>query len=144
MEYLVAGLKWLAGGRKAPPVAAAARDILTSMIATRPDSAELHMHLGLVLAVLGEHVRAVEQAERALALMPMSRDALTGAELRRKAVEVYANAGAEERAIAELEQLMRLPNGGHIQGVKLDPLLDPLRANPRFKKLLAEHLPKTT
>jgi serine/threonine-protein kinase len=144
MEYHVAGLKWLAGGRKAPPEAAAARDILTSMIATRPDSAELHMHLGLVLAVLGEHVRAVEQAERALALMPMSRDALTGAELRRKAVEVYANAGAEERAIAELEQLMRLPNGGHIQGVKLDPLLDPLRANPRFKKLLAEHLPKTT
>jgi TolB-like protein/class 3 adenylate cyclase/tetratricopeptide (TPR) repeat protein len=143
MEYHVAGLKWLASGRKPPPEAAAARDVLTGMIATRPDSAELHMHLGLVLAVLGDHVRAIEQAERALALMPMSRDALTGAEMRRKAVEIYANAGAEERAIAELEQLMKIPNGGHIHGMRLDPLLDPLRENPRFKKLLDEHLPKS-
>jgi hypothetical protein len=62
--------------------------------------------------------------------------------MRRSAVEVYANAGAEERAITELEQLMRLPNGGHIHGVQLDPLIDPLRASPRFAKLLAEHLPK--
>ena len=138
-EYYVAQVKWLAGGRKATPEAAAARDIITGMIAARPDSAELHMHLGFTLAMLGEDVRAVEQAERALALMPMSRDALTGAELRRQAVEVYANAGAEERAIAELEQLLKIPNGGHIQGVRLDPMIDPLRENPRFKKLLAEH-----
>lgn len=143
MEYYVAQVRWLASGRKPPPEAAAARDILTSMLATRPDSAELHMHLGFVLAMLGEHVRAVEQAERALALMPMSRDALTGAEMRRQAVEVYANAGAEERAIADLEQLMRIPNGGHIHGIRMDPFLDPLRENPRFKKLLAEHLPKS-
>jgi adenylate cyclase len=143
MEYYVAQVKWLAGGRKAPPEAKAARDILTSMLATRPDSAELHMHLAFTLAMLGERQRALEEAERALTLMPMSRDALTGAEMRRSAVEVYANAGAEERAIAELEQLMRVPNGGHIQGVKLDPLLDPLRGNPRFQKLLDEHLPKS-
>jgi serine/threonine-protein kinase len=132
----------MAGGRKAPPEAATARDILTSMIATRPDSAELHIRLGFTLAMLGEDVRAIEQAERALALMPMSRDAVTGAVLRRQAVEIYANAGAEERAIAELEDLMKIPNGGHIHGVRLDPLLDPLRDHPRFKKLLAEHLAK--
>ena len=143
MEFYVAQVRWLAGGRKAPPEAAAARDIITGMIATRPDSAELHMHLAFTLAMLREHVRAIEAAERALALMPMSRDALTGAEMRRSAVEVYANAGAEERAIAELEQLMLLPNGGHIHGIRLDPLMDPLRENPRFKKLLAEHLPKS-
>ena len=113
------------------------------MLATRPDSAELHMHLAFTLAMLGERQRALEEAERALTLMPMSRDALTGAEMRRSAVEVYANAGAEERAIGELELLMRVPNGGHIQGVKLDPLLDPLRGNPRFQKLLDEHLPKS-
>lgn len=142
MEFYVAQVKWIAAGRKAPPEAATTRDILTSMIATRPDSAELHMTLGFTLAMLGERKRAIEEAERALVLMPMSRDALTGAEMRRSAVEVYANAGAEERAIGELEQLMRVPNGGHIQGVKLDPMLDPLRANPRFQKLLAEHLPK--
>ncbi|MGH8481517.1 MAG: adenylate/guanylate cyclase domain-containing protein [Nevskiaceae bacterium] len=144
MQYYIAQVRWLAEGRKPPPEAAAARDIITSMLATRPDSAELHMHLGFVLAMLGEHVRAVEQVERALALMPMSRDAVTGAVLRRQAVEIYANAGAQERAIAELERLMQVPNGGHIHGIRMDPLMDPLRENPRFKKLLAEHLPKST
>jgi serine/threonine-protein kinase len=144
IEFYVAQIQWLAGGRKAPPEAAAARDILTGMIATRPESAELHMHLAFTLAILGEHVRAIEAAERALALMPMSRDALTGAEMRNAAAKVYANAGAEERAIAELEKLMQVPNGGHVHALRLDPLMDPLRDNPRFKKLLAEHLPKSS
>ena len=56
---------------------------------------------------------------------------------------MFANAGAEERAITELERALSLPNGGHVREIALDPILDPLRGNPRFEKLLAKHLAKT-
>ncbi len=140
IEYYIAEVKWLTSGRKAPPEAAKARAIIEGVLAERPDSAELRMRLATLLAMQGEKKRAVAEADRALADMPLSRDALAGAELLRSAVHVFANAGAEERAITELERALRLPNGGNIQEVKLDPVLDPLRGNPRFEKLLAEHL----
>jgi adenylate cyclase len=140
IEYYVAHGKWIAGGRKAPPEAAKARAIIEDMLAERPDLPEVRMNLALLLAMLGDKPRAIAEADRALADMPLTRDALTGAALRRGAVDVFANAGAEERAIAELERALRLPNGGHIQEIRLDPALDPLRGNPRFEKLIAQHL----
>jgi len=142
IEYFVAQVKWIASGRKTPAEAAAARAFLEKAVAARPEAAEARMYLAFTLVMLGEHQRAVEEADRALADLPMERDAVTGAALRRAAADVYANAGQGERAIAELEQLLRIPNGARIQEVKLDPLLDPLRANPRFQKVLADNLPK--
>ncbi len=139
IEYYIAQVKWITSGRKTPPEAAKARAIIEGLLAKRPDAADVRMRLAGLLAMQGEKKRAVEEADRALADMPLSRDALTGAELLRNAVDVYANAGAEERAITELERALELPNGGHIQEVKLEPMLDPLRANPRFQKLLEEH-----
>jgi serine/threonine-protein kinase len=143
VEYFASQIKWLASGRKtAPAEAKAARAFLEKALAERPEAAEARMYLAATLVMLGEPKRAIAEAERALADLPMSRDAVTGAALRRAAVDVYANAGEPERAIAELEQLVRTPNGARIQEIKLDPLLDPLRASPRFQKLLADNLPK--
>jgi adenylate cyclase len=142
IEYYVAQVKWIAAGRKTPPEAARARAIIEDILARRPDLPEVRMNLAALLAMQGEKQRAIEEADRALEDMPLSRDALTGAALLRGAVDVFANAGAEERAITELERALSLPNGGHVREVRLDPVLDPLRGNPRFEKLLAEHLAK--
>jgi len=142
IEYFIAQVKWLAGNRKPPAEAEKARVILEKMLAERPDLADTRMHLATTLAMLGQRQRAIAEADRALADLPMSRDALTGAALRRSAVEVYANAGAMERAFEELEDVLELPNGGHAHEVRLDPMLDPLHADPRFDKLVAKHLPK--
>lgn len=98
--------------------------------------------LALALVMLGEKGLALQEAVRALVTMPVSRDALAGAQVLRSAAIVHANAGAEEGAVSELEQLIQLPAGVHVQELKLDPVWDPLRSNPRFQKLLAEHLPK--
>ena len=141
IEYYVAEVKWLASGRKAPPEAARARAIIEDILARRPDLPQVRMNLAALLVIQGENGRAIAEADRALADMPLSRDALTGAALLRNSVNVFANAGAEERAITELERALRLPNGGHIREVQLDPVLDPLRGNPRFEKLIAVHLP---
>ena len=143
LEYLAAQVKWLAT-RKPPAEAEKARVILERMLAERPEMAETRMQLAGVFLMLGKHERAIAEAERAVADLPMSRDALAGADLRRNAAEVYANAGATDRAIAELEELMRVPNGGHVNQMRIDPFLDPLRGNPRFEKLLAENLPKAS
>lgn len=141
IEYYVAQVKWIATGRKVPPEAAQARAVIEDILAKRPDLPQVRMNLAALLAMQGENRRAIEEADRALEGMPLSRDALTGAALLRASVDVFANAGAEERAITELERALRLPNGGHIREIQLDPILDPLRGHPRFQKLLAEHLP---
>ncbi len=142
IEYFIAHVKWLAGNRKPPPEADKARVILEKMLAERPDLADTRMRLAATLAMLGQRQRAIAEADRALADLPMSRDALTGADLRRAAVGVYANAGAEDRAIKELGEVLELPNGGHAHEIRLDPTLDPLHGDPRFDKLVAKHLPK--
>ncbi|MGH8441341.1 MAG: adenylate/guanylate cyclase domain-containing protein [Nevskiaceae bacterium] len=141
MEYFVAQVKWLAS-RQPPPEAETARAILERTLAEKPDLAETRMHLAGVLVMLGQKERAMAEAERALADLPMERDALAGASLRRTAVDIFANCGAIDRALSELAQVLRVPNGGHVYEMKLDPFLDPLRGDPRFEKLLAEHLPK--
>jgi tetratricopeptide (TPR) repeat protein len=143
IEYFIAQIKWLAEGRKPPSEAARARDILQKAVTARPDAAEARMHLAFALTMLGDRRRAMEEAERALADLPMSRDAVSGPALRRSAIEVFANAGAEDRAIQELGELLRVPNGGHAQEIRLDPVLDPLHRDPRFDKLLAEVIPGT-
>jgi adenylate cyclase len=143
IEYYVAQVRWIATGRKVPPEAAKARAIIEDILAQRPDLPQVRMHLAALLVIQGEKRRAIEEADRALEDMPLSRDALTGAALLRAAVEVFANAGAEERAITELGRALSLPNGGHIREIRLDPVLDPLHGNPRFEKLVAEHLAKT-
>jgi adenylate cyclase len=142
IEYFIAQVKWLAANRKPPAEAEKARAIMEKMLAERPDLADTRMHLATTLAILGQRQRAIAEADRALADLPLSRDALTGAALRRSAIEVYANAGATDRALDELEDALELPNGGHAHEIRLDPMLDPLRADPRFDKLVAKHLPK--
>jgi hypothetical protein len=92
--------------------------------------------------MLGERARAIAQAEAALAALPLSRDAVSGAYNLRAAIEVFANAGAETRALDLLEQAMQLPAGGHVQDLRLDPVFDPLRSHPRFQKLVAGGLPE--
>jgi len=141
LDYMVAQVKWLAT-RKPPAEAEKARAFFEKVLAEKPEMAESRMRLAGALVMLGQHKRAIVEADRALADLPMSRDALAGASLRRAAAEIYANSGAVDRALDELEKLMRVPNGGHVHEMKLDPFLDSLRGNPRFEKLLADNLPK--
>jgi len=137
-EYRVALARWQGTGRP-PPEAVKARTILENMLAARPDQASVRMRLAYTLVMLGDRERALKEADRALAAMPLSRDAFGGTMLLRTAAGLHANAGAEERALDELEQLIRMPAGVHVQELKLDPVWDPLRSNPRFQKLIADH-----
>jgi adenylate cyclase len=135
IEYFFAQIKWLQNGRKPTAEAARARDILEKAVADRPDNVEARMHLAHALLLSGDARRAVQEADRALEEMPLSRDAVTGAGLLRRSAEIYANAGQLDRAFEALERGLEVPNGGFLAEVKLDPAFDPLRADKRFAKL---------
>ena len=51
---------------------------------------------------------------------------------------VHLALGETEKAIDDLERAYRERGDPGIVGIKVEPLLDPLRGHPRFERLLAE------
>ena len=105
---------------------------------------ELVAHLGAVNAYLGEKETALRQAEKAVALLPASQDAVIGPALEEDLARVEAEVGENDRAIARLQKLLKTPyssvsHTGPITPalLRLHPSWDPLRGDPRFEKLIA-------
>ncbi|XRD81895.1 winged helix-turn-helix domain-containing protein [Dyella halodurans] len=107
----------------------------------RPDDADLHLTLGYAYAGLGRKTEAVTEGERAVALMPVSEDALTGVDMLEHQAQLYVLVGQPDQAIALIERVLSLPAGGIMSSalLRLDPVWDPLRDDPRFKALLLKY-----
>jgi hypothetical protein len=64
---------------------------------------------------------------------------------------VAAQVGEPDRAIAALQKVLSVPYGGALAEnvpltpalLRLDPMFDPLRNDPRFQKLVAAEAPKS-
>ena len=72
-------------------------------------------------------------------LLPPSVDAFDGPMMMIMAAQTFAHVGENDRALALLDQLLAMPNGGSVPGVRLDPMWDKLRDDPRFEQTLAKH-----
>jgi tetratricopeptide (TPR) repeat protein len=119
-----------------------ARQHLQQKIAASPDYAKLHGSLSQVLAYLGDKPGAIAAAERAMQLLPPSVDAFDGPTIMSMAAQTFAVAGENDRALALLDQLLAMPNGGTVATVRLDPMWDGLRDDPRFEQTLTKHAPR--
>jgi tetratricopeptide (TPR) repeat protein len=119
-----------------------ARDKLGQTVQKQPDYAAALCALGVVDAVLGKKDDAIREGERAVELTPVSKNAIEGASLVRYLAIIYAWTGEKDRAIERLAETMRLP-GSHISYgyLRLHPLWDPLRGDPRFEKIVASLAP---
>jgi tetratricopeptide (TPR) repeat protein len=104
----------------------------------------LKFSLGYALAELG---RADEANQIADTLLPTNvNDRYESPKTRHWQALIYARSGRSERAIDLLEELLDTPYYGEVfadfpvtrHGLRLDPLWDPLRGNPRFEKLVAD------
>jgi TolB-like protein/Tfp pilus assembly protein PilF len=115
-----------------------ARDLLQAEVARHPDQSLNHATLGKVLAYLGEGERAVAEGKRAVELMPVARNVLDGAQWMETLAEIHAQLGDADAALPLLSQLFDLPAGDTVSSwtLKLDPVWDPVRNDPRFQKLL--------
>jgi TolB-like protein/Flp pilus assembly protein TadD len=111
---------------------------LDQTVRDQPDYAAALCALGVVDAALGNKENAVREGKRAVELMPVSKSAIEGPMLIQYLAVIYAWTGDKDRAIEQLADAAKLP-GGHVTygHLRLNPLWDPLRGDPRFEAILA-------
>ena len=115
-----------------------ARVLLLAAMSKNHDEPQMHAELGAVSAALGLREEALREAQRALDLEPPEKSARAGLLWQVNLALVHARLGNHDEAIATLERVMAMPNSGDAISpwqLKLDPIWDPLRKNPRFEKL---------
>ncbi|HEY6930303.1 MAG TPA: protein kinase [Thermoanaerobaculia bacterium] len=114
-----------------------ARKAFEEQLRASPNDAARHVALGLALAYLGRKEEAVREGERGVALGPVSKDARDGPYFQHQLVRIYILIGEPEKALDQLEPLLKIPYFLSPGWLKIDPNFDPLRKNPRFQKLVA-------
>jgi serine/threonine-protein kinase len=119
------------------------KDLLEAQLKQSPDSPDLRILLAKVLAYLGEKDAALAESQRAAELLPESKDAFGGPEITGGVAEVYGVVGETARAIDLLDGLLGRPSNITVPILKLSPVWDPLRKDPRFKALLEKYSAKT-
>ncbi len=116
-----------------------AKTIAEVQLKQSPDDARIHVQSAKVLACLGEKEAALVEAQRARELLPESKDAFGGQEITAAVAEVHAILGNNTHAIEILEGLLSRPSWVAVESLKVDPVWDPLRNDPRFQELLNKY-----
>jgi serine/threonine-protein kinase len=117
--------------------AAEARRVFAEQLREVPNDPSRHAVLGLSLAFLGQKEEAIREGQRAVALLPVSRDANLGPYIQHQLVWIYILVSEHEKALDQLEPLLKVPYYVSPRWLAIDPNFDPLRSNPRFQKLVA-------
>jgi len=116
---------------------------LEQTVRAQPSYALALCALGVVDAVLGNKQDAIREGERAVELLPVSKNSLEGPMLIQYLAVIYAWTGEKDRALERLSEATRLP-GSHVTygNLHLSPLWDPLRGDPRFEAIVVSLAPK--
>jgi TolB-like protein/tetratricopeptide (TPR) repeat protein len=114
------------------------RQQLSRMVETSPANAFLLSHLAVLDALLGRKEDAIAEAKRAVAMLPISRDAVDGPSVALNQAVVYAWTNESDLAFQQLKALSKIPYGLYYNYLKLGPYFDPLRKDSRYDELLAE------
>ena len=72
-------------------------------------------------------------------LLPESADAFDGPVCTQRLAEVYMIVGEHDKAIEILDGLLTRPTQVTVATVKVNPLWDPVRQDPRFIAMLKKH-----
>ncbi len=126
-----------------------ARKTLEPLRKDQPDNAFVAAVLAVDYATLDEKASALNEAQRAIALVPSSKDRLSGPAFEENLALVETIIGENSRAISTLTRLLQTPYGGWLYSptpitpalLKLDPTWDPLRTDPAFQRLCQEKKP---
>jgi tetratricopeptide (TPR) repeat protein len=119
-----------------------ARTELKGKLRAQPDYAAALCALGVVDAALGNKEEAIREGEQAVRLLPTSKSAAEGALLMKNLAIIYAWAGEKDRAMEQLRETAKLFNDLSYGHLRLHPLWDPLRGDPRFEAIVSSLAPK--
>jgi tetratricopeptide (TPR) repeat protein len=113
-----------------------ARIAFEEQLRDSPDDGQLHCLRGVALAYAGRKAEAVREGQRGVELLPVAKDALNGPYMQHQLARIYILVGEPEKAVDQLEPLLRMPYYLSPSWLRLDPTFEPLRNNPRFRKLV--------
>jgi serine/threonine-protein kinase len=133
-----------AEGDKTKAIAAfkAARAIFESRLKNKPNDPRTLAVLAQVDANLGNKELALNEAQKAVTLMPVTKDAYDGPLVLQGLAQVYTWTGDHDRALDVLQTLIGMPGYTSYGYLKADPAWEPVRGHPRFQQLLASTLSK--
>jgi TolB-like protein/Tfp pilus assembly protein PilF len=129
---------------KARAAFAAARTQQEKVVQAQPNYGPALCVLGLIDAGLGRKEDALREGGRAIELMPVEKDSITGAHMIEYFAMIAAWVGEKDLACEQLAIGTRLPGSSNTSygRLKLLPDWDPLRGDPRFEKIVASLAPK--
>jgi serine/threonine protein kinase len=148
-EKLLLGLSQQRAGEVAAARAtyqSAAQEFRRELDKVAPGSnteAELHGFLGQAYGGLGEAASAIAEGKKAMAMHPTSKDPFEGPGEEARMAQIYALLGDADHAIPLLKRLLQIPGGYTLTPaqLRLDPVWDQIRNDPRFEELVAEKKP---
>ena len=112
-----------------------ARIVCQNKVLAEPDNADARISLAQAYAGLGRKQDAIREGEKAIELLPITEDALSGAVILADLALVYVMVGEFDKAIDQLDYLLSIPSYIQVEELRRHPNWDPLRNNPRFQKL---------
>ena len=123
---------------------ATARPAVLRTTQEQPDYAPGWIILGLLDAGLGHKSDAIAEGRHARELLPISRDAFDGPIYATNFAIIYAWLGEKDLAFEQLKESVSAAAGIQYGALKLSPMFDPLRDDPRFDQILASFAPKAS
>ena len=106
------------------------------MIHEQPGFAAAISALGMIDAALGNRSEATAEGRKAVDLLPVGKDAITGSILLQNLAVIYAWTGEKKTAFEVLNQLVAMPGYLSYGQLSLHPYWAHLREDPRFSNIL--------
>ena len=114
-----------------------ARKAVEKQLRATPEDLQRHVLLGLSLAYMARKEESVREGQRSVASMSVTKNAYDGPYYQHQLARIYILVGEPEKALDNLEPLLKIPYFLSPGWLKIDPNFGPLRGNPRFQRLVA-------
>lgn len=118
---------------------------IEKMYRQNPMEIRLHSTLGVAYAGLGNREKAMAECKKSMNLHPVNKDAAQGSEVLANSgsqwdlAQAYILLGDYDKALSQIDFLLSIPGEFSVNKLKLDPLYDPLRKLPGYKKIIEKY-----